>query len=526
MIDTEEKKKNLYSKYKANKIINGDYDKSLGVKCVNGTFVGLKNGNIIEYKGIPFVGEQPVGINRWKAPVEYTEDDNVYEAYYNAKSAYQHESFTVTASLFYQSEDCLYLNIWKNEDDIKDKPVMVWIHGGAFEMGGTVDPLYNCHNFIEENPDVVIVTIAYRLGVFGFFHLSHLEDGADYPDAQNLGLLDQTMALKWIKENIAGFGGDPNNITIFGESAGAASTSLLPLIDEAKSYFNKVISQSGSPVFTRSIEQSIECSNEIMKLLNCKTVADLKKIPEKQLVEAYSTLELRVWPERDGKLLPLNPYETYANGECNDKIFLHGCNKDEFAYFIFCLGGPDNFSIWGRDRKERKLAQLTCDEKVLMEKFYENVEGEEYEKLRKLFDQIVFIAPFLRLSEDISKSGGKSYSYYFTVESSLPLILSGHSVELSTVFNVPEVNDATGRIFDETFSKTLRKMWVQFAKTGNPSLDASESPNGKDIIWPLYDAENKNMMVFDEFDIHVDRESNLNILDWDNTYFLTNYYCI
>ncbi|MCQ2738485.1 MAG: hypothetical protein MJ224_07750 [archaeon] len=98
MIDIEEKKNNLRSKYKENKIINGNYDKSLGVKCVNGTFVGLKKDNIIEYKCIPFVGEQPIGVNRWKAPIEYTEDDNVYEVYYNAKSSYQKESFSETAS--------------------------------------------------------------------------------------------------------------------------------------------------------------------------------------------------------------------------------------------------------------------------------------------------------------------------------------------------------------------------------------------------------------------------------------------
>ena len=100
---------------------------------------------------------------------------------------------------------------------------MVWIHGGAFESGGTIDPMFDCVNFMKENPDVIVVTIAYRLGVMGFLHLSHLSDGKDYQDSQNLGLLDQKMALKWVHENIAAFGGDPDNVTIFGESAGAAS---------------------------------------------------------------------------------------------------------------------------------------------------------------------------------------------------------------------------------------------------------------------------------------------------------------
>ena len=138
----------------------------------------------------------------------------------------------------------------------------------------------------------------------------------------------------------------------------------------------------------------------------------------------------------------------------------------------------------------------------------------------------MFIAPLFRMSENQTKAGGKSYTYFFTPESSWPLLKSGHAIELSTVFNHPEETLVTGRIFDATFSKTLRRMWVQFAKTGNPSLSASESPDGKAKEWPLYDLENKQLMIFDEFNIHPEKESQRKILDWDRTYFLTKYYCI
>ena len=193
-----EKRAQMQALYGENrKITDGNYDKSLAVKCINGTFVGKRSGGIVAYKGIPFVGQQPVGELRWKAPVDYVADESVYEAYYNAKSPYQREEPSEKASLYVQGEDCLYLNIWKAEgSSAATKPVMVWIHGGAYEMGGTVDPEYEGHNFIQENPEVILVSIEYRLGIFGFFHLSHLPDGADYPDAQNLGLLDQQMALK------------------------------------------------------------------------------------------------------------------------------------------------------------------------------------------------------------------------------------------------------------------------------------------------------------------------------------------
>ena len=521
----EEKMKSLYGENK--EITDGDFDQSLAVKCINGTFVGKKTDNIIAFKGIPFVGQQPVGDLRWKAPVEVVPDDRVYEAYYYAKSARQRETSSEKAGYYYQSEDCLYLNVWK-ADEMTDakKPVMVWIHGGAFEYGGTVDPLYNGHNLVKENPDVIFVSITYRLGIFGFLHLSHLPDGKDYPDAQNLGIMDEMMALKWIHENIAGFGGDPDNVTIFGESAGGGSVAVLPLVEGSHKYFKKVIAQSGSPVFTRSSEQAIDCTNKLMEALGCKTVADLQKVDVEKFLETSAIITLRVMPERDGKYLPLDPYAAYENGAAKDIDIMQGCNKDEMNYFMVSGGGPEPFTAWGLDRKAKVISQMTDKEKALVESFYNDIPGESYEKICRLYDQGWFIAPLIRLSECQTMGGGKSFTYLFTPESSIPLMKSGHAVEVSTVLNNPEVTDFTGRIFDPTFSKTMRRMWVQFAKTGNPSLSASESPDGKAYEWPLYDLTDKNIMIFDEFNIHPEKESQRKMVDWEKTYFLTKYYCI
>ena len=508
-------------------ITDGNYNKALAVKCQNGTFVGKKTGDVIAYKGIPFVGKQPVGEYRWKAPVDCVPDDGVYEAYYFGKIPRQIGGSSQIGSLYPQSEECLFLNVWKADDQNAKKPVMVWIHGGAFEIGSTAEPREEGTSFVQENQDVILVSIEYRMNVFGFLHLSHLPDGKDYPDAQNLGLMDQIMALKWVHENIAAFGGDPDNVTIFGQSAGGGSVSLLPLVEGSHKYIRRVIAQSGNPSLCQSTEESIACTKKVMDALGCKTVADLQNADVDELLNTASALLcMRTAPERDGKFLPLNTYEAYANGMAKDIDFMQGCTKDEFHYFTFGMG-PEGLRDWVAERRAEKIAQLTEDEKKLVESFRKDVDAKEcFEKDSRLLDQIWFNAPSIRTAELQTEAGGKSYNYYFTVESSVPYIRSGHAIELSTVFNHPEETLVTGREFDKTFGKIMRRMWVQFAKTGNPSLAADQSPDGEAKYWPVYDTTDKYVMVFDEYNVHAEKEAALKIVDWERTYFLTKYYVL
>jgi para-nitrobenzyl esterase len=506
-------------------ITDGNYDQSLAVKCINGTFVGRKTENITVFRGIPYVGKQPVGELRWKAPVDIVPDDGIYEAYYNAKSAYGNGQLE-TGSLYYLDEDCLYLNVFKSDEaTAQKKPVMVWIHGGAFESGGTIDPMFDCVNFMKENPDVIVVTIAYRLGVMGFLHLSHLSDGKDYQDSQNLGLLDQKMALKWVHENIAAFGGDPDNVTIFGESAGAASCTLQPLVPGSQKYFKRLIAESGSINQTRSPEEAIECTNKLMEVLGCKTVADLLKVSGDKLLEASAINFVHQMPERDGKYLPTDTFAAYANGAAKDLEILVGCNKDEMNFFVSSFG-KEGWDNWIAGRKQEKYAKLPADEKALVDSYMNDVKGDYFQPDSSLLSQSWFNVPIIKLSECQTMSGGKAYTYYFTPESPDPIMKCGHAIELSVVFNHPEMTADTGRAFDETFCKTMRKMWVQFAKTGNPSLSAEISPDGKAKEWPLYSLEDKKVMVLDEFDIHPAKESEVKIVDWERTYFLTKYYML
>ena len=483
--------------YTENKLITGsNYDKSLAVKCINGTFVGKKTENVIAYKGIPFVAKQPTGESRWKAPVEYTADNGVYEAYHFSKLSVQNLSVSD-----HQGEDCLYLNVWKAEEGVAEKrPVMVWIHGGAFAAGGTGLDLFDCTALTKENPDVIFVTVAYRLGPLGFLHLSHLPDGKDYPDAQNLGLLDQNMAIKWVHENIAAFGGDPDNVTIWGESAGAGSVTMQPLIPGSQKYFQKVIAQSGAPTQTNSIEESISTTEDFMKTLGCKTVADLMKLDARTLVDtAAKTIALRMFPVRDGRILPLDPFGEYA--------------KDEMNCFV-ADWTVDGFKAWAAERKTHKYAQLlTPEEKTKIESFCKEGVVEDWEPDSKLFGHSWFIEGAIKMSECQTMGGGKSYTYFYRVESADPIRKSAHFEEVPIVFNHREM--IVEGPYDAAFCKAMRGMWVQFARTGVPADN-----------WPLYDLKEKQVMVLDEFDIHPAKEADVKIVDWDRTWFLTKYYML
>jgi para-nitrobenzyl esterase len=238
----------------------------------------------------------------------------------------------------------------------------------------------------------------------------------------------------------------------------------------------------------------------------------------------YQVLGLRTWPERDGRIVPTDPWEAYANGAVKDIDILHGCNKDEINTFLAALG-EENFMMWAAQRTAEMKAKLTDEEKALVES-YCNDQAEGYEKYSRLIDQWLWIAPVFRMSENQTMAGGKSYTYFLTAESAVPLMKSGHATDDPLVFNHPELTALTGRAYDATYTKTIRKMWVQFAKTGNPSLSPDISPDGKAKEWPVYDLGNKQLMILDEFDIHPEKESQRKIVDWDRTYFLTKYFTI
>ena len=238
-----------------NQPIHGEYDIECAVKTRTGVYVGEKK-KITSYLGIPYA-KPPVGERRWKAPEPLNASEAIFEAKHFGASAIQVDHKGSILKRHRQSEDCLTLNIWVDAQNAEvKKPVLVLFHNGDFTYGGSVDPLLYGDKFVENHPDIVFVSFNYRLGIFGFIDFSEVPGGEAYSDTLNLGLLDQIAALKWIKENIDAFGGDPNRITVLGFDAGAASILLLAAGGQAKGLFRKAFIFNGSPVYAADIQKS------------------------------------------------------------------------------------------------------------------------------------------------------------------------------------------------------------------------------------------------------------------------------
>ena len=485
---TEESIRRIRDSYGENRPVTDGYEPSLAATCCNGTFVAAREGNIAAFRGIPYA-KPPVGELRWKAPEPVEDGDTVREAYYNGKTPIQTAWPTEQASFYPQGEDCLYLNIWKNlADETADKPVMVFFHGGSYGWGGTADPMYNGRSFVSKQPDIILVTVGYRVGLMGFVDLSYLEGGDAYPDAPNLGILDQIEALRWIQKNIAAFGGDPQNVTIFGESAGGGSVSLLPIIHTAKGLFRRVIAESGSVALTFSKEECREFSRRLMHEAKAGSMQELLSLSESELMKINEKLnQYNNFPQRDGRLIPLNPYLAYERGETAGIDLLIGTNSEEMNYWIGEIGGivPFRFSIPVKFENDLKL--LPPADRKRVKQFLDGMKGHSMWRMARFYDEMMFRLPAVEQASLHSRNGGKAYMYYWTVPSALPLRKACHAVELAYVFGNLEETIYTGEVADETLSDTVMQMWTNFARTGDPSVEG--------LAWAPYMEHARDTMV-------------------------------
>ncbi len=477
-----------------NSEITGDYDKAHAVKCVNGTFVGTENHGVASWLGIPYA-KAPVGARRFKAPEYVDASDKVFEAKYYGKGAY--------GSLGYpdciqkqMSEDCLFLNIWLNEDDkTPKKPVMVWIHGGAYVMGSGSQISYSGANLVQAQSDIIMVNINYRLNMYGFMDFSSVPGGDAFKTAPCNGLLDQAMALRWVHENIAAFGGDPDNVTIFGQSAGGGSVSILPVLKEANQYFQKVIAESGSTTlaFPVGCEAAQGKTKALLEYTGCKTMDEIMALSEEKLQEAYVNAvgKFTSCPYYGTEVLPEAPIELYKKGYAKHISILAGSTADEMRLF---MGEGPMLSV-----EEQKLyAQRAAGDAVPYLKEEDKKYYEEFKRVcrfqepglveTEFINELMFRVPMLQ-QLGVQSAFNKTFSYYWSYPSSNAEVGAAHSVELMFVFNVRGLG--TSSTFngtnnsDEIFT-SVQQMWTNFARCGNPSTDKVE--------WKAYSAQDRNVL--------------------------------
>ena len=479
-------------RYKINNRLETIPKNSFPVKCLNGTFLGKEKDNIISYKGIPFA-KPPIKNLRWKPPLECDNSNDIFEAYSFQKSPIQVQVEGETASYGEIGEDCLYLNIWKNNDNIKNKPVMVFIHGGDFGWGGTVDPLYDGHNYVKSHKDIIFVTITYRVSILGFLDLTQIKGGENYKESPNLGILDQIQSLKWINKNIENFGGDKNNVTLVGESAGGLSVTVLPLIKGTKGLFKRIISQSGSFAWTIKREDGKTLINYLKDEIKKQRKEELDvnyliNLSEEEIINLNEKLNYYCSsPMRDGYIIPFDCYGEIEKGAYDGIDVMIGTNADELRYFIIEFG---SYFLY-------KIVFNVMVENVLYYRIKKNGyeiynEFKKYEKdncYEKLLTDIFFRVPALKIAQLHSKNNGNVYLYYWTYPSSIPYFGACHAIELSYVLNNLQETELIGnQNINYKLAEVSQDMWANFAKNGNPST--------KEYKWEKYDCKIDNFMVF------------------------------
>jgi len=477
-----------------NSEIKGNYDKAHAVKCVNGTFVGTEEHGVASWLGIPYA-KAPVGERRFKAPEYVDASDRVFEAKYYGKGAYGSLGYPDSVQQL-ESEDCLYLNIWVNTDDkTEKKPVMVWIHGGAYVVGSGSEASYSGANLVQAQSDIILVNINYRLNMYGFMDFSSVPGGENFKTAPCNGLLDQAMALRWVHENIAAFGGDPGNVTIFGQSAGGGSVSILPVMKEANQFFQKVIAQSGSttlafPVGCASAQGKTKA---LLEYTGCKTMDEIMALSEEKLQEAYVNAvgQFTSCPYYGTEVLPEAPIELYKKGYARHISIMAGSTADEARLF---MGEGVNLNL-----EEQKLFAsravgdaalcLKEEDKKYYQEFWRVCRTQEPGLVETEFiNELMFRVPMLQ-QLDVQSAFNKTFCYYWSYPGSNPDVGAAHSVELIFVFNLRGIGTRSEfngtNIPDEIFT-AIPQMWTNFARCGNPSTDKVE--------WKAYSADDPNVL--------------------------------
>jgi len=468
------------------------------VTTTAGAVRGRREEGLAVFRGVPYA-QPPVGEARFAAPRPVRRWDGVREAFAFGPPPPQ-EPFgpdAGPADAVPAGDDWLTVNVWTPEaDTAARRPVMVWIYGGAYKFGSSDDPAYDAGR-LSRDGDLVVVTLNYRVGIEGFARI----EGAP----ANRGLLDQVAALEWVRENITGFGGDPDRVTVFGESAGAGSIAALMAMPRARGLFRRAIAQSVPGTFF-SDALAADIAEVIAGELGLRpTVADLSGVDPRKLTEAGAAVSARMreyahrWgpvaltptpfsPVVDGEVLPTTPWEALASGAARDVELIVGHNRDEYRLFLL-LGGLLGRVDEGLASMALGLFGPTPDAEQAYRAAFPDASAEYLFELVQ--SDWLFRMPTLHLAEAHAAGGGRAHLYELTwsAPANGGALGACHGLDVPLAFGTfgglgamligPIPSPET-----EALSARFRSAWTAFAATGDPG-------------WPAYDKEQRLTRLLD-----------------------------
>jgi para-nitrobenzyl esterase len=463
-------------------------DERVEVHTRYGILAGTEDNGLRVFKGVPYA-TPPVGDLRWKAPVPLKPWPGVRPANQFMASCIQ------PSRIEPQSEDCLYLNVWA-PGGARNAPVMVWIHGGGYLTGSGSIPLYNGRALARQG--AVVVTLNYRLGVLGFFAHPQLSRESPEHISGNYGLLDQIAALQWVRDSISAFGGDPRNVTIFGESAGAGSVTCLLFSPLAKGLFHRAIAESGALddqlKDLRNARGGIESAErqglELAHDSACggaNTLACLREMSGRLLLKmapAISCLECTqrntFGPIVDGHVVPAQPHDLLRAGKLNPAAILTGSNRGEGTIVIGVRPVPnvDGYRAWMRGRFKDQADHVLA-----------TYPAESDDAVRAALRDVYTDSWYLCPSRSLAAAAKTAYLYQFTRVRPGTEMRTAHGMELPYVFDTLRTIGGRVEEVDRTLAGLMSAAWYRFAARGDPNGDGLPE-------WRRYDRESEAYLEF------------------------------
>ncbi|MBP1999637.1 para-nitrobenzyl esterase [Paenibacillus shirakamiensis] len=472
---------------------------NLIVSTLYGKVEGQSEDGVHIWRGVPYA-KPPVGKLRFQAPVSPDAWDGVLEAFEFSAECPQpldglnqrFEQRTIP-----QSEDCLYLNIWR-PDNIQDKlPVMVWIHGGAFVTGSGSSSFYEGTHLAAQG-HVIVVTLNYRLGPFGFLFMNELS--SQY--SPNVGLLDQIAALEWVKDNIEAFGGDSERITVFGESAGSMSIAALLAMPRAKGLFQQAIMQSGAAQVLPTKQATLIAGAFLQELgISPATLHELENVPTEHILKVGEIIRSRFGnhtvllfqPVVDGEILPKDPLQAIEDGSAEGIPLLIGTNKDEGA--LFFPGGAEPVDLTPLIQSFEMITGLQHGKQILSA-YPSTAAGQA-----QIVTDFVFWRNAVLFAEKQSLVAPVWMYRFDWTEPHHPFFHQAvHAAEIAFVFDNLEVFKVPGTNISDDMKQIAMQMqqaWVAFAHKG--------TPESHELKWPAYTKDERFTLIFHR-DTHVEQD--------------------